>query len=225
VKPFDLVLRDAVPHGVLAGVALPGGPEPVPDAVLAQLSPEEREFAQGLRGYRQPEWVGGRLAAHAAARVLGRRLGPILPDERGAPQASGGLALSISHKRDLAVALAARQENGPIGVDLEEFAPERPGVAQKVLTEAELAAVAALPDDRRWTATLLRFSIKEAVYKALAPRLKRYVDFQEAEVEPLTDGTARVELRLSAGPSPALAEARYRWLDHGVVCTVRLRWS
>lgn len=218
-------MRDALPHGVLVGVHLPGDREPVSEGVLARLSPEERAFAATLRGFRQPEWVGGRFAAHAAARVLGRRLGPLLPDDRGAPLSGGGVAISISHKRQLAVALAARLESGSIGVDLEDFAPARPQVAAKVLTARELAAVAELDEDRQWTATLIRFSIKEATYKALAPRLRRYIGFDEAEVAPSTDGTAEVRLNLSNGTPPVEIAARYHWLDQGVISTVRARWT
>ena len=225
MKPFDLAMRDALPHGVLVGFHLPGDSEPVADNILARLCPEERAFAVTLRGYRQPEWVGGRLAAHAAARVMGRRLGPLLSDDRGAPTGGGGVAVSISHKRQLAVALAARLESGTIGVDLEDFAPARPQVAAKVLTARELAAVAELDEDRQWTATIIRFSIKEAIYKALAPRLRRYIGFEEAEVEPSTDGTADVRLNLAHGAPPVEIAARYHWLEQGIISTVRARWS
>ena len=42
-------------------------------------------------------------------------------------------------------------------------------------------------------------SLKESVYKALHPILCQYVGFQEAEVTPFIDGTAKVTLNLSSG--------------------------
>jgi hypothetical protein len=40
---------------------------------------------------------------------------------------------------------------------------------------------------------MLRFSIKEAVYKALNPVLHRYISFLEVEVEPNLDGSADIK--------------------------------
>ena len=41
---------------------------------------------------------------------------------------------------------------------------------------------------------MLRFSLKEALYKALHPLVCRLVRFQEAEVQPYDDGTVEVNL-------------------------------
>ena len=70
---------------------------------------------------------------------------------------------------------------------------------------------------------LLRFSIKEAIYKAVYPYVRRYVDFSEAHVTPDPDGQAEVTLRLSQGEGPFRVEARYYWLDGRVLSTVRIR--
>ena len=43
---------------------------------------------------------------------------------------------------------------------------------------------------------LLRFSFKEAVYKAIHPFLERSVDFSEVEIEPLEDGSAKINFLL-----------------------------
>lgn len=225
MKPYSVVLKEGHPYGVLVGVSLPGSPEPVPTDVLARMHPEEREVAEGLKGFRQPEWVGGRLAVNGAMRLLGMKASPILSDPRGAPVPPPGVSLSISHKRDLVVALAARKEAGDIGVDLEDQEPERLNLAPRLLTAAELASVQELPPHRQWTAVLLRFSLKEALYKAVAPRLMRFIDFDEAEVDLQPDGTANLRLQTAAGePSPRL-EGRYTWMDRRVLTTVRARWS
>ncbi len=111
-----------------------------------------------------------------------------------------------------------------LGVDLEDLTPERPGIASRILRPEELERIESLPPDRRWTATILRFSIKEAVYKALAPRLQRYIGFEEASVSLRTDGNAEVDLHLTSGPTPAEIEARFTWMDRAVLSTVRVRW-
>lgn len=228
MKPYSICMRDARHHGIVVGVSLPGAPDPVPDDVLERLLPEERDHARTLRGYRQVEWVGGRLAAHQAMETLGEPVVPVLSDARGAPRlaaAADRVALSLAHKRDLAVALVARSRNGWLGLDLEDMEPARMRVAERVLTAAELQRVQALPEDRRWTAVVVRFSLKEAIYKALAPTLERYIDFSEAEVHPLPDGTASVRLELAQGePSPHL-DARFAWLPGRVLSTVRASWA
>lgn len=225
MKPFSIVLKEGHAFGLLAGVALPASPDPVPADVLERLHPEEQRHAETLRGYQQVSWVGGRIAAAAASRLLGVRPAPVLSDPRGAPIAPQDTLLSISHKRDLAVALAARATHGGLGVDLEDLNPPRPLVAPRVLLPSELEAVARLPEPHRWTGVLLRFSLKEAVYKALAPRLGRYIDFAEAEIDPLPDGRADVRLHLEGDTVPMHIEGRYLWMRQQVLTMVRVRWS
>jgi 4'-phosphopantetheinyl transferase EntD len=220
--PFEAAFVLAMPHGIAAGVHLPGNNEEVPDAVLAQLLPEERELARTMRGFRQPEFVGGRLALGATFLELGLRRTPVLVDAHGAPELPPGVTGSVTHKRDLAIAMVARGNPG-LGIDLEETDRERPGVASHVLRPEELAAVEALPADRRWTDTVVRFSVKEAIYKALHPFLLRYIGFGEVAVWPTPDGFDRVEPFLQPGEGPFQFDARHYWIDGRVFSTVRVR--
>lgn len=221
MKPFTIAFVEALPFGVVAGVYLPEGREPVPNGVLGQLPPPEREHAITLRGFRQVDWVGGRLAAHRAIRTMGRKPGAVLVGPRGEPQGPPGVSLSISHKRGLAVAMAARTTLGQVGIDLEDLGPARERIAERVLTPAELEQVASLPEERRWMGILLRFCFKEALYKAIHPYVNRYVDFHEAEVHPDPDGYAALRLALGEGADPIALEGRYYWLPDRVLTTVR----
>jgi len=221
---YQITIKNALCHGVIAGVALPGDGATVPDVVLDLLHPDERTLAEGMRGFRQSSFVGGRLAARAAMQGIGRSPEPVLRDAHGAPVGPDGLEVSITHKTHLAVAIVARASLGTLGLDLEDLSPPRPGIAERVLRPEELAAVEALPQDRRWTATVVRFAIKEAIYKALAPRHRRYIGFEEASVSPGVNGDAQVTLHLVDGPRPASLEARYTWLEGAVLATVRATW-
>ncbi len=213
----------ALPIGIVAGVHLVPGPEPVPPEVLERLPPEERLFAMEQRGFRQGQFVGGRLALSLALSELGVRRPPILPDGRGAPVGPPGVMMSVSHKQDLAVALVARGADA-VGVDIEEVGRPRPGIAARVLRPAELAVASALPEDRAWCDTLVRFSVKEAIYKALDPSLRRYIDFTEVEVWPAPDGADEVRSFLPAEDDRFLIEARHTWLENErVLSTVRVR--
>jgi len=220
---YTVAFHHATPHGVLSAIHLPDAPEPVPESVVARLHVEEAEFARTLRGYRQVQFVGGRLAIRSALQQLGLASTPILPNERGAPVLPKGLSGSITHKRDLALAMVARDALGTLGVDLEDYAPPRPSIAERVLVAEEIEALQRLAEERRWIALLLRFSIKEAVYKALDPYVHRYVGFHEVMVRPDLHGWAEVTLRLEKGEGPFEAEARYEWLFGRIVTSVRIR--
>jgi 4'-phosphopantetheinyl transferase EntD len=218
---WELAFITALPHGMLAGVHLPPHGEPAPGPVLARLAGPEREAAQRLRAYRQVSFVGGRLAMAWAIAEFGSRRAAILSTASGAPQMPPGLSGSLSHKRDLAVALVLRGEVG-LGVDVEDTDRERPGVAARVLTPAEFEANQALPEARRWVDAILRFSVKEAVYKAIHPVLQRYVGFGEVEVWPAPDGCDEVR-PLSPDVAAFRFEARHSWLGSRVLSTVRAR--
>lgn len=218
-----MAFHHASPHGVLSAVHIPDSPDPVPEVVLAQLPPAEAAFAREQRGYRQVSYVGGRLALRHAAAQLGFQVPPILTDARSRPVLPSTLSGSISHKRDLAIGMVSSASLGTLGVDLEDYAPHRPAIASHVLTEAEQAQIAELPDSRRWIALLVRFSIKESIYKALDPYVNRYVGFHEAEVDPDLQGAARVALRLANGEGPFTVDARYEWLHGRLLTSVRIR--
>ena len=74
------------------------------------------------------------------------------------------------------------------GVDVEHILPARPlGIGRRVLTERERAVVdeaaAEHGAERAWREVAVRFSLKEAFYKAAHPRLGRFIGFGAAEVD------------------------------------------
>lgn len=219
---YQPLYHHATPHGVLTAVRLPEEPKPVPDSVLEQLPAEEAAHAAELRGFRQVQFVGGRLALRHAASQLGMPLGACLPDERGAPCLPPRLAGSVSHKRTVAVGMVARRNGRTLGVDIEEYEPARMSIASKILRPEELAEIEALPEENRWLALLLRFSIKESIYKALDPYVRRYVGFHEARVTPDLEGNAAVVLELANGESGFEVDARYAWLEGRLLTSVRI---
>lgn len=185
-QPFSLAFRRPSAFGALAAIHLPAGGEAVTDDVLARLHPDERALAQGMRGRRQIEFTGGRLAW----RALHPDAPPLLAGERGEPLCPPGLSCSLTHKQDLAIAMAGDAALGTIGIDLEGDGRARMTIAERVLRPEELAVVRALPEAEQWDALLLRFALKEAAYKAIHPHLRRFVGFQEAVVtlSPVTVG-------------------------------------
>jgi 4'-phosphopantetheinyl transferase EntD len=175
------------------------------EADAARLPEAEQAFARTLTASRLREFVAGRTALHHA---LGDFAAPILADDRGAPLAPAGWAASISHKGGLAAALAARAGEGHVGLDVERAAPSRVDIARRILTPREQAAC---PD--RGRAVTLRFSLKEAIYKAIDPTLRRYVGFLEVELDDVEGGACRVTTALPLAIEAAWLEHRGHWLS------------
>ena len=214
-----------MPHGIAAAVHLPKPSDEIADSILHRLHADEREHAAQLKGRRRIEWIGGRLAARVAARQMGVDIPALLPDPYGAPRAPKHLTVSIAHKEGLAFALIARKAHGAVGIDFEVTGRDRSAIGPKVLNAFEQAEVDSLAPNRQWTAILLRFAIKEALYKALAPRMKRYIGFQEVQISELANGSAQVKLELREGDPPSHAEVKYEWIPAGLVTTARVRWD
>jgi enterobactin synthetase component D len=221
VPPFSLASASAwaweLDHGLCVGVKLPVEDE-------GALSPEERTRADDLAPARRRSWVGGRVALRAAASLRGIVLPSVGTDERGAPLLPSGLRGSISHKDDVAVALLAEgtQDGGHIGVDVERDVPRKTDVSRKVLRAEELAELEAMPWPLRRRELLLRFSAKEAVYKALDPFVQRYVGFLEVAARPSADGRVAIVTSLAKGEGPFHVEGRWRSEGDLLLTTARV---
>lgn len=192
--PYLPAFQLATELGTIAGTHIPPVPAAIPENALAALHPEERALALSYQAYRQVQFVGGRLALGEVLRALGQPRLAVLSDSHGAPTLPPGLTGSVSHKRDLAVAIVAVGEHG-LGVDVEDTHRQRLGIASHVLCSDEQRAIAELDQERQWLELITRFSIKEAVYKALHRFVLRHIGFHEVAVWPDERGGARVELR------------------------------
>ena len=224
VIDFSTAFTRGLPHGILAAIHLPSTADDLPTNILHRLHADERAFAETLSSRRRIEWVGGRLAARVAASALGTDLSALLTDEHGAPKAPKGLSVSISHKSDLALAWLPERRTAPSGWTLSTSTGTVRTLPPRY-SDRWVEAVDALHEERRWNGVLLRFAMKEAIYKALAPRHRRYIAFEEAEVSDFKDGEARIQLFLTQGPSPSSIEGRYDWMPEGLVTSVRARWD
>ncbi len=238
---FDLALA----HGRAVGLAIPEGHGDALAALAARLHPDERALSAPWSPARQRTWLAGRAALRLALARHGVDLAAVpavLPDDRGAPVLPPGVLASLSHKEHVAVALIDVAGANPaplaartyLGVDVEldprpdeddeDDARARPGrvdISRRVLSPAELPELDGLSLADRAREVLLRFSAKEALYKALDPFVRRYVGFHEVAVRPEPGGACRVTLHL---PDGAGLQAEVRWLRRGglVLTTARV---
>ncbi|MBP8807163.1 MAG: 4'-phosphopantetheinyl transferase superfamily protein [Kofleriaceae bacterium] len=181
--------------------------------------PEEVAAAAHLGPARRREYLAGRRALRAALADLGVTAPAIGADPRGAPIVPAPMVGSISHKGELALAVAAPADGWTVGVDLERRAPRTIDLSRRVLTDRELAALADRDDDARRRAVVQAFAIKEAIYKAIDPFLGRYVGFREVAVWPEGD---RVEVEAPAAWGLEVVAACAEVDDHWVA-TARAR--
>jgi enterobactin synthetase component D len=201
--PLPVLERRVVTHGWLVTVQVPAL-RPADGAaqarLLAGLGPTERVAAARMGAPRLATWAAGRAALRQALTLAGAPAGAVgdLPaDAQGAPIVPSRWLGSVSHKQEWAVALATRRPTGAhyvgVGVDVErrpDTVDDRVDLARRVLTAAELERLEGIDGVSRRRAVLLRFSLKEALYKAIAPLARRWIGFREVEAWPEDDGRA-----------------------------------
>jgi|LauGreSBDMM110SN_4_FD.fasta_scaffold58012_1 4'-phosphopantetheinyl transferase EntD len=169
---------------------------------------EEIEFGkikeQGNKA-RLNKFVGGRVALRRALMSLDIKpnvVPAIMKDNWGAPVLPMDITGSISHKDYIAVGIASVDSKGRIGVDLEHTTNKAAAMLQRrILTAAEQERIGRIPGVSALEETLLRFSFKEAIYKSIHSFLPRSIDFSEVEVDPLPDGSAKINFCLKTGES------------------------
>ncbi len=220
----DLAFSLDLEHGRCVGVRLPTADLPAAIAALADagLLPEERALAHDLPVRRRVTWVGGRVALRLALAAAGIDAPAVLSDARGAPKLPPGISGSITHKDTLAAALVAREARAHVGVDLELDVERSTDVSARVLADDEVEHLAALDAPARAREVLVRFSAKEAIYKALDPFVRRYVGFKEVSLVLRLDGTADVRARLRTGEGPFAIDVRWRRFEGIVLATARV---
>lgn len=159
---------------------------------------------------RKAEYFAGRFCCQRLLAAHGVHT-PVLSHPDRSPAWPGGFCGSISHTQNQAVVVLAPVNLGiSPGVDTETLAP-------RIMRET--AAMFTSPPERitlqqcalEWEqALLVTFSAKEALFKSLYPQVKRYLDFDCAEISELNTDLCTVTLRLTQPLSAALP-AGYRF--------------
>lgn len=218
-QPFVEPAPAMIPGGMISRVAI--SPVAIVDsAVTHALHAEELALASALPETRRASFVAGRRALRSAleAAVPQLPVPPLLRAPRGGPQVPHGAMGSISHKRTHAIALAApsltagARDGSPevtvhqhVGIDLEHRPSHEStridrsqALARRILTARERSALASLNGLAHLDALILRFALKEAVYKSIDPYVQRYVRFTEVELD--------VEAERATHPTAGIAQ-------------------
>ena len=175
-----------------AGVPLPEAwlpPGMIADGfALREPGPEEnpapeRQHVAAAAPKRQREFLCGRIAARRALQRLGVPVDALPVGEARLPLWPPAVVGSITHDDRRCLAIVARSTDwGGIGVDLEPDAPLEAELLERIATPVERAFIAAQPPATRGDWLRRHFSAKEASYKAVYPRHRRFLGFHAIEL-------------------------------------------
>ena len=197
---YQLAFAHALP-GARVGQSWPG-----------LLSPREEEILAGLSfSARRRKWLLGRAAAKALfAELPGTREIPgtaisVLNDPSGVPYALLGedrwpYCLSLSHRREVGLAVAATELGMVLGADVETIEPRDPSLPRQFFTAREMAWA---ESDQQ---VALIWSAKEAVLKLLGVGLRL--------------DTRKIEISVGAGESRMAG-----WSSLGVALASDVAWN
>jgi enterobactin synthetase component D len=193
--------------------------------VLRSAAPAGESWPVSAVPARRAEFLAGRWCAVRALADVGGR-GPVGRDADGAPTWPAGHAGSISHCHGRVLAVAARAADAAgLGVDVARWV--RAAVAEelgtRVLAPGEHDVLAAAVGGA--AAFTAGFSAKEALYKALHPTARQFMDFDAARV--VAAGARTLTLELTCDWAPDLPAGRrfgawYACTAHGVETLVVL---
>lgn len=174
---------------------------------------------------RKHHYIAGRYCAIQAAKNLGFSL-PVFPNaETREPIWPQGFIGSISHSKSIAIScIAEAQSFESIGIDAEEMIKTTTGenIASTIASVEELNYLKELNFDFGLT---LLFSAKEALYKALYPLGRKFIDFKEATLSKVDLSSMSFELRLES-KDPAYAsylgiyKGQFKLLDQNIVSLI-----
>lgn len=166
------------------------------------LSPEERSVVSQAVDVRKSEFGDARWCAHQALKELNYTGNePILRGERGMPLWPEGYTGSMTHTEGLRAAVAAPATHvRSMGLDAEPAEPLPEHVLTMIARPGEMPQLARLQAAGISCPDRLLFCAKEATYKTWFPMTRRWLDFDQAEIDLRLDGT--LVSYLLARPTP-----------------------
>jgi 4'-phosphopantetheinyl transferase EntD len=163
-----------------------------PDSI--DLLPDETAATGNMRSARLREFAHGRHCAHKALSRFGLGDRPVPVGGNREPVWPDGVVGSISHAGDYAaVVVASDSDCIGIGIDLEINEALEPALVSMLCRPEELDRIRGHRRDSEGkqeggrendpALTKLIFSAKESVFKCIWPRIRRFVDFDEIEIQ------------------------------------------
>lgn len=155
------------------------------DEEPTDLMDEERELVVRAVPKRRREFVAGRTCARRALAQLGIAPTAIGRDDARAPTWPAGVVGSITHTRGFcAAAVASASQLSGLGIDAERVSgTDLEVIVSQACRPAERHWIDALPECLRPAWATVIFSAKESAFKCIFPLRRRWMGFDEAELD------------------------------------------
>lgn len=147
---------------------------------------------------RRQEYIAGRYCAIQAAKMVGFNLAELPSADTREPMWPAGVVGSITHSKQMAISCVAQSsEIASVGIDAEELIKPVLGneVENVIASDEELALINKFEFQKGIT---ILFSAKEALYKALFPLVRTFIDFKEVKLIALDASKGTFELELNS---------------------------
>ena len=147
------------------------------------LTPSERNIVRYAVPKRVEEFATGRFSAKQALKKLGVADPEILAGSSNEPIWPTGFCGSISHSKNICMAVAAKTEDYlSVGIDVETIHKEISDDAKKIINnQSEVKWLTEL--DHKNTYQILILSVKETIYKLIFPITQQYFYFDAVTLE------------------------------------------
>lgn len=191
------------------------------------LMPEEERYVLDAVESRRNEFACARSCARRALERLGRPQRAILVGEGRQPIWPYSVVGSLTHCTGYcAAAIAERRSMRAIGVDAESNTPLADAEFRRIRAEEERSHLAELPDISGLSWSVLLFSMKESLFKAWFPLVKRPLPFRlaAARIDPEAH-TFVLHIHHPCADDvvfPKLARGRYTWTKTHVYSAVEV---
>ncbi len=187
--------------------------QPFPDALTTAVAKRRAEYLAS-------RYCGQVLLAQAQANST------VIGTHERVPQWPAGWRGSISHSDKYALVVIAPESAGLMpGIDIEQWQPEVMLETADMFAssdEQQLLSSLSLPYPQ---ALLTLFSAKESLYKSQWPEVRRYFDFQAAQVTHVDEAEQRFTLTLTETLTPKLKcgtafSGSYTFLNNAVITCI-----
>ncbi|MBY3252516.1 4'-phosphopantetheinyl transferase family protein [Rhizobium laguerreae] len=146
-----------------------------------ELLPDEAILAAGFAPARLAEFATGRASLRFVIERLTGRVTPVEIGQRREPILPNGVVGSITHSAGVvAAAVAPAAVFAGIGLDMEVASRVSVELLPSLISAREARAKPAGLECSVWLA--MHFAGKEAVFKAIHPIIRRYIDFHDIEL-------------------------------------------
>ncbi len=145
---------------------------------------------------RQIDFFAGRLLAKLALKKLGSDHTSVTIGTHREPVWPSSFVGSITHSRNIVAVLVVNHNDLLVGIDIEhKIASDQCDSLADILNDRELSTLAQTGLDKAESYTL-GFSVKETLFKAVFPRVNRYLEFNQSTLQGYDHKQRRVDIEL-----------------------------